>query len=312
MNLQNDNGNNALAVTNINNAEYQWQYGSGESAEWVTMAINKYNVCVLSDVISSIPEVRFRCLVFLKGKIKYYSNVIVLYNNVNTNANTSTNAASNKKSSQDEQEKTENRNRHYVHTVKETDGMGGIQFENYCADILKRIGYYDIHITKASGDFGIDVLATKEEITYAIQCKSYSNTVGNKAVQEACSGRIFYGYDIAVVLTNNYFTPQAIETANKTSVLLWDRDVLNDMIKKAYSQKDNYNNSEKNKEEQINRDDSGDIDFFGQCNTEEELKNRRNKLMKIFHSDTGSGDDKMAAMINRQYEEKIKHIRGDN
>ena len=85
--------------------------------------------------------------------------------------------------------------------------------------------------TQSSGDYGIDVLAEKDGISYAIQCKCYSKSVGNKAVQEAYSGKDFYKCMVAVVLTNNYFTKSAIETAKHNNVLLWDRNKLIELIK---------------------------------------------------------------------------------
>lgn len=110
------------------------------------------------------------------------------------------------------------------------DNMSGVEFEKYCAYILSKNGFSEIKITPASGDHGIDVLASKGEITYAIQCKCYSDNVGNAAIQQAHTGKSLYHKDIAVVLTNRYFTPQAIEEAKELGVKLWDRDKLNEMI----------------------------------------------------------------------------------
>lgn len=112
------------------------------------------------------------------------------------------------------------------------DTMEGHEFEHFCADLLQRNGFTDVEVTKASGDFGIDVLAQKDGVTYGIQCKCYSDTVGNHAVQEAFSGAQYYHRMVAVVMTNNYFTPAAIETAQRTNVLLWDRDKLLEMVSK--------------------------------------------------------------------------------
>lgn len=109
--------------------------------------------------------------------------------------------------------------------------MEGLAFEQYCADILRENGFRDVEVTPGSGDYGIDILCRKDMISYAIQCKCYSGTIGNKAVQEALSGKVFYGCTVGVVLTNNYFTREAIETADKTNVLLWDRDDLDHMIR---------------------------------------------------------------------------------
>lgn len=111
-----------------------------------------------------------------------------------------------------------------------TDGW---KFEQYAADILRLTGYSNVTVTTGSGDYGIDILAEREGITYAIQCKCYSNPVGNKAVQEAFSGKEYYKRMVAVVLTNSSFTSAALKTAAETRVLLWDRAKLREMILQA-------------------------------------------------------------------------------
>ena len=113
------------------------------------------------------------------------------------------------------------------------DNMSGIEFEQYCAYILSQNGFSGIKLTPPSGDHGIDLLAEKEDITYAIQCKCYSENIGNSAIQQAHTGKSLYHKDIAVVMTNRYFTSQAIEESKSLGVKLWDRNVLNEMIKKC-------------------------------------------------------------------------------
>ncbi|WP_242979501.1 restriction endonuclease [Subdoligranulum sp. APC924/74] len=110
------------------------------------------------------------------------------------------------------------------------DAMDGHEFEYFCAELLKENGFVNVEVTQASGDFGVDVLAEKDGVTYAVQCKCYSDKVGNHAVQEATSGAQYYHRMVAVVLTNSTFTPAAIETAQKTNVLLWDREKLKEMM----------------------------------------------------------------------------------
>lgn len=106
------------------------------------------------------------------------------------------------------------------------DNMTGEQFENFCALLLKRNGWRRVRTTKSSGDHGIDILANKDGLEYAIQCKCYSKNVGNKAIQEAYSGKDIYKADIAVVMTNRQFTKQATYDAKKLGVELWGRDKL--------------------------------------------------------------------------------------
>ena len=106
------------------------------------------------------------------------------------------------------------------------DSMEGHVFEWYCANLLEQNGFSHVEVTRGSGDNGVDILAEKNGISYAIQCKRFSGKVGNKAVQEAFSGAAFYGRSHAIVMTNSYFTPQAINAADRLNVDLWDRDVL--------------------------------------------------------------------------------------
>ena len=115
-------------------------------------------------------------------------------------------------------------------SIESTDIMNGQQFETYCADLLRKNGYSNVEVTQGSCDHGIDILADKEDISYAIQCKYYSSNIGNAAVQQAHTGKSIYHKDIAVVLTNQYFTPQAQEEAKALNVKLWDRDKLQELM----------------------------------------------------------------------------------
>lgn len=109
------------------------------------------------------------------------------------------------------------------------DEMEGHDFEYFCAELLKKRGFQEVEVTKGSGDYGVDILAEKEGITYAIQCKCYSAPVGVGAVQEAYAGRDYYDCMVGAVLTNQYFTAPAVEAAKKLKILLWDRGYLDSM-----------------------------------------------------------------------------------
>lgn len=110
------------------------------------------------------------------------------------------------------------------------DNMTGYEFEHFCAELLRKNNFKNVEVTQISGDHGIDILAEKDDISYAIQCKCYSSNIGNAAIQQAHTGKTLYNKDIALVLTNQYFTQQAIDEANALGVKLWDRDKLNQMI----------------------------------------------------------------------------------
>ena len=110
------------------------------------------------------------------------------------------------------------------------DLMEGHDFEYFCADLLRKKGFQEVEVTKGSGDYGIDILAQKDGVTYGIQCKCYATPVGVKAVQEAYAGKDYYDCMVGVVLTNQYFTTPAVEVANKLKIMLWDRGYLESMM----------------------------------------------------------------------------------
>lgn len=113
------------------------------------------------------------------------------------------------------------------------DAMEGHEFERFIATLLRSLGYEKIEVTPGSGDQGVDVLAEKDSVRYAIQCKCYSSDLGNTPVQEVNTGKMVYHCHIGVVVTNRYFTQSAREAAKATGVLLWDRSKLEKLITQA-------------------------------------------------------------------------------
>ena len=119
----------------------------------------------------------------------------------------------------------------YTSDISDVDNMDGFEFEAFCCEMLKCNDYTNVRNTQASGDYGLDVIATsKDGFICGIQCKNYQGTVGIAAVQEAKSGSDYYNCDIAIVLTNSTFTKAAIELAKKINVKLWDRRKLKELI----------------------------------------------------------------------------------
>lgn len=116
------------------------------------------------------------------------------------------------------------------YTLDKLDQMEGHDFEYAIADLLRHNGYRDVQVTQGSGDYGIDILARRKNVKYAIQCKRYKKPVGVKAVQEAGLGMDFYHCAAAAVITNNTFTKQAQTLAQNTGVRLWDRTFIEELI----------------------------------------------------------------------------------
>lgn len=111
------------------------------------------------------------------------------------------------------------------------EDMYGDEFEEYCKEMLERQGYEEVVLTPKSHDYGIDIFADKDGISYAIQCKCYSDTVGIKAVQEAYAGKDYYDCMVGVVMTNQNISKPAREFAQKLNVLLWDGDYMEGLIR---------------------------------------------------------------------------------
>lgn len=114
--------------------------------------------------------------------------------------------------------------------------MEGHEFEYYCAGLLEDNGFLEVEVTKGSGDYGVDILAEKDGITYAIQCKRYTGPVGVAAIQQAYAGRDYYDRMVGAVLTNQYFTAPAVDAARKLKILLWDRGYLEGMMENGTEQ----------------------------------------------------------------------------
>ena len=134
------------------------------------------------------------------------------------------------------------------------DKTDGEAFEYFCADLLRANGFTNVELTKKTGDLGVDILAEKEQITYAVQCKCHASNIGNQAVRDVYSGKECYHCMIGAVMTNRFFTKAAVRLATEHNILLWDREYLFQLIK----------NAEKNVYE-VGKDlDPGEYKIFGE------------------------------------------------
>nr|DAF13770.1 MAG TPA: Restriction endonuclease [Caudoviricetes sp.] len=122
---------------------------------------------------------------------------------------------------------------HRKYTLKQLDKMDGHQFEYACADILKANGYKHVKVTRSSGDFGVDIIAEKDKVRYAIQCKRYNHKLDNTPIQEVVGGLAYYQCDKGAVMTNQYFTEPAKQLAQVNDIKLLDRDTLSHMVDKT-------------------------------------------------------------------------------
>jgi restriction system protein len=109
--------------------------------------------------------------------------------------------------------------------IAEVDQMDGTTFEHFLTTLFRRLGYGVEH-TGRRGDYGADLVVTKDGRRIAVQAKRWSKAIGVKAVQEAVASKGMYKCSEALVVANRAFTRQARTLARANDVALWDRDAL--------------------------------------------------------------------------------------
>ena len=112
--------------------------------------------------------------------------------------------------------------------------MSPRDFELFIAELLKEMEYYDVFVTPEKGDFGTDIVAKKNGVTTAVQCKRFNenNSVGNRDIQQLLGSMKYYHASHAIFVTTSYYTPQAMEQTKNASIELWDKDTLHGNVKK--------------------------------------------------------------------------------
>jgi len=98
-------------------------------------------------------------------------------------------------------------------------------YERMCADILVANGW-NARTTKSTGDQGVDVIADRDGIKLVVQCKLYSNPIGNGAIQEIFAAKAHERAHHAAVVTNAGYTSGARQLANTTGVELLHHENL--------------------------------------------------------------------------------------
>ena len=114
------------------------------------------------------------------------------------------------------------------------DTMKGDQFEHFLAGLMRAKGY-DVELTPYVGDYGADLVLKERGKKIVVQAKRYQSSVGVKAVQEIIPAMNVYGADEAWVVTNSYFTKQALTLAKANRVKMVDRPLLKKRVQSVQS-----------------------------------------------------------------------------
>ena len=109
--------------------------------------------------------------------------------------------------------------------IEKVDIMDGVEFERFLKRLFIYKGY-TVSETARTGDFGADLILSKDGKKIVVQAKRYSANVGAKALQEIYSARHHYKADEMMVVCNTHFTKQAEVMAQEQQIELVDREEL--------------------------------------------------------------------------------------
>ena len=118
------------------------------------------------------------------------------------------------------------------------DSLSEKEFEFFVKWLFEELGY-KIHPENHPTHLGVDLVGTRNGDTFAIQARRYPKTcmVSDSIVLISQEAKRIYGCQKSIVLVTAYFTQEAILVAQRSSVELWDKDVLankiDDVRKKA-------------------------------------------------------------------------------
>ena len=105
------------------------------------------------------------------------------------------------------------------------DTMSGVMFEDLLLEHFRQQGYRGKK-TSLTGDYGADLVLTKDKMKYVVQAKRWEKNVGIGAVQEIVGAINHYGANKGMVITNRNFTKNAENLARSNNIELWNRQQL--------------------------------------------------------------------------------------
>jgi restriction system protein len=109
------------------------------------------------------------------------------------------------------------------------DAMTGTDFEGYVAARLQRAGW-DVTFTPTSGDYGVDLIARRDDRAVAVQCKRLGKPVGVAAVQQVVAGARHHDCTRSIVISNQEFTDAATKLAFTHNCQLIGRRTLQSWV----------------------------------------------------------------------------------
>lgn len=115
--------------------------------------------------------------------------------------------------------------------IEMIDSLSGHDLEEFLYYFFRNLNF-DVKRTKASRDYGADLILNYKATTIVVQCKLYFNhNVGNSAIQEIATAKDYYSADKGIVITNSFFTKSAITLSKSSNITLIDRIQFDNLLK---------------------------------------------------------------------------------
>ena len=113
--------------------------------------------------------------------------------------------------------------------IDAVDKMGGRHFAYFLEVIFKRQGF-TLKETVVVGNYGADLILEKAGKRLVAQARRCKNNAGIKVVDDVVAAVKHHHAHNGILISNMYFTDEAIGLALSSGIELWDRDKLMDLL----------------------------------------------------------------------------------
>lgn len=136
-------------------------------------------------------------------------------------------------SSIDEIIEKENKHKTIAKKVEQLYELTPREFEEWTANLFNSLGYEKITLTPQSNDKGIDVLAEKNGMKIAVQCKKFKGLVVSPDIQKFIGAIKYAEVDKGFLITTGTYSVEAEKMAISSSIEIYDKVRLVDLIEEA-------------------------------------------------------------------------------
>ena len=117
--------------------------------------------------------------------------------------------------------------------------MDGYQFQQFVANLFKKLEFVNVEVGPPTADGGIDISMEQKtdigSVQYIVECKHHPETsIGRPVVQKLHSAVMHTPVlDKGIIVTSGHFSSQAIKYAEEVGIQLVDLDKLKELARKV-------------------------------------------------------------------------------